>query len=134
LLALFAKPWWYRANCWPRCREKPLFRSAPWQLLLAAQCFQHIPNRLDHSAGLEQVNLMSGVSYHRVMVDADGNLFKPGPFIRAYLTLPLIEERWYLFVDAQAIATRSFLTKTLYMDSEQRLDEEGATSASTGRG
>jgi hypothetical protein len=51
------------------------------------------------------------------MVDADGNLFKPGLFLRSYLTLPLIEDRWYLFVDAQAIATRSFLMETLYVDS-----------------
>ncbi len=50
------------------------------------------------------------------MVDADGNVYKPGPFVRAYLTWPLMHERWYLFVDSQMIATRSFLIKTIYAD------------------
>ena len=50
------------------------------------------------------------------MVDGDGNLFKPGPFARAYLTFDLIGERWYLFVDAQAIATRSCQPKLLSAD------------------
>jgi len=51
------------------------------------------------------------------MVDGDGNLFKPVPFARAYFTWDLCAERWYLFVDAQAIATRSFVPKILCADA-----------------
>lgn len=61
--------------------------------------------------------LSAGFYPTKDMVDADGNVFKPGPFARAYLTLDLIDERWYLFVDAQAIAKQSLVVKILYADA-----------------
>src|SRR5262245_54161499 len=51
------------------------------------------------------------------MTDPDGNLFKPGPFARAYLTWEPLGDRWYLYADAQLIATRSFVLKQLNVDA-----------------
>jgi hypothetical protein len=42
------------------------------------------------------------------LTDASGNRFKPGPFARAYLTLDLGSPRYYLYADAQFIASRRF--------------------------
>jgi hypothetical protein len=51
------------------------------------------------------------------MVDCDGNIFKPGPFARAYLTYDLIEGGlWYLYLDAQIIGTRDFRAKLFEID------------------
>src|SRR5262249_12979734 len=41
------------------------------------------------------------------MVDARGIQFRPGPFARFYLTYGPRGTRWYLFADAQFIATPS---------------------------
>jgi hypothetical protein len=50
------------------------------------------------------------------MTDASGNIFKPGPFVRAYLTLDLGSPRYYLFADAQFIASRRFEAECLRCD------------------
>jgi hypothetical protein len=50
------------------------------------------------------------------MVDADGNLFKPGPFARAYLVYELLGDRWYVYLDAQATGSQSFTPKLLSLD------------------
>lgn len=42
------------------------------------------------------------------MVNADGDRFRPGLFVRAYLTLDLFGPRCYLFGDAQLIVDRTF--------------------------
>ncbi len=51
------------------------------------------------------------------MVDTAGKLFHPGWFARAYLTLDLWEDRWYLFGDVQFIAEQSFQTRLLNLDA-----------------
>lgn len=60
--------------------------------------------------------LSAGFFPTKDMVDADGNRFKPGPFIRAYLTLDVWGPRCYLFADTQLIATRSFVPELLRAD------------------
>jgi hypothetical protein len=47
------------------------------------------------------------------MIDAVGELFKPGPFGHAYLTCDLYGERCYLFADLEFIAKRTFTPKLL---------------------
>jgi hypothetical protein len=49
------------------------------------------------------------------MVDADGNLFKPGLFARAYLVQDL-RECCYLYLDSQLIGEKSFTPKLLNLD------------------
>jgi len=51
------------------------------------------------------------------MVDGNGLQFKPGPFVRCYLTLELRGPMCYLFTDTQFIATRSFTSKILMTDT-----------------
>jgi hypothetical protein len=51
------------------------------------------------------------------MVDASGQKFKPGPFVRAYLTWPFWAGRSYLYADAQGTATRSCTPKLLQADA-----------------
>ncbi len=51
------------------------------------------------------------------MVDGEGLDFKPGPFVRAYLTFDLWGERCYLYTDDQLIATKSWTLKLLSTDS-----------------
>ena len=51
------------------------------------------------------------------LVDGTGNEFKPGPFVRAYLTLDLWGERCYLFTDDQFIAARSGTPRLFLTDS-----------------
>jgi hypothetical protein len=50
------------------------------------------------------------------LVDADGNPFKPGPFVRAYLTLDLFGSRSYVFADTLVVATRSCTPEMLKAD------------------
>ena len=51
------------------------------------------------------------------MVDGDGNIFKPGPFARAFLTLDLTRDsRWYLYLDTQFTGARSFNAKLIDVD------------------
>jgi hypothetical protein len=50
------------------------------------------------------------------MIGGDGNLFQPGPFARAYLTLDLYGEQVYLFLDTDLIATRSWTPKVVQVD------------------
>lgn len=50
------------------------------------------------------------------MVDANGNTFKPGPFLRAYLAVDLFGPRCYLFADAQMIASRALEVEVLKGD------------------
>jgi len=50
------------------------------------------------------------------LIDADGNAYKPGPFIRAYLTADLSEPRCYLYVDGQLIGDRGFRPEALKAD------------------
>jgi hypothetical protein len=50
------------------------------------------------------------------MTDADGNLFKPGPFARASLIWEVLGERCYLYLDGQFIAKQSFTPKLLNID------------------
>jgi hypothetical protein len=61
-----------------------------------------------------------GVGYYptKDLVDADGNVFKPGPFARAYLTLDLFDGGGcYLYLDSQLIGTRSFGAKLVDLDA-----------------
>src|SRR5262249_46459842 len=58
---------WYTCHSVCNLRlSSPLSRSPRWQLLLAAKCFRHIPNGLDHSARLEEVNLVTRAGHHGV--------------------------------------------------------------------
>jgi hypothetical protein len=50
------------------------------------------------------------------MVDGRGLQFKPGAFVRAYLTWDLWEERFYLFGDVTFQAARSFTPRMLLFD------------------
>jgi hypothetical protein len=50
------------------------------------------------------------------VVDTTGLLFKPGPFVRAYLTWDLYKEMCYLFLDAQVIGERDFTLKLFDSD------------------
>jgi hypothetical protein len=51
------------------------------------------------------------------MVDADGNLFKPGFFAHVYYAWDLVDEgRCYLYVDSEFIAKQSFTAKLLCAD------------------
>jgi hypothetical protein len=50
------------------------------------------------------------------MVDVEGNLFKPGPFARAYLTFEPFSSWWYLFADVELIGERTFTPKLLLSD------------------
>jgi hypothetical protein len=51
------------------------------------------------------------------MVDGDGNRFKPGPFLRAYLTCDLWEAKCYLYADGQFIASRACTAELLQLDA-----------------
>jgi len=51
------------------------------------------------------------------MVDANGNQFNPGPFVRAYLTWSPWLEWCYLFGDAQLIGDRSWRPTLLSLDA-----------------
>jgi hypothetical protein len=51
------------------------------------------------------------------MPDGNGDPYKPGPFVRAYLTLDLVGERCYLFGDVQLIATQGWTPKMLCLDA-----------------
>jgi hypothetical protein len=51
------------------------------------------------------------------MVDADGQSFKPGPFLRAYLTWDLWGPKCYLFGDTQFIASQAFAPTLLNLDA-----------------
>jgi hypothetical protein len=53
----------------------------------------------------------------RTMVDGNGIPFKPGPFARAYVTLDLWSEQYYLYGDIQFIASRSFQPTLLTLDA-----------------
>jgi hypothetical protein len=50
------------------------------------------------------------------MVGNDGHEFKPGMFLRAYLTYDLGDWPFYLFGDAQYISERSFHPRLLLFD------------------
>jgi hypothetical protein len=50
------------------------------------------------------------------MPDGNGNPYKPGPFVRAYLTLDLAGERCYLYGDVQLIGTQGWTPKMLCLD------------------
>jgi hypothetical protein len=49
--------------------------------------------------------------------DGNGDSYKPGPFVRAYLTLDLAGERCYLFADGQLIGTQGWTPKMLSIDA-----------------
>ena len=49
------------------------------------------------------------------MTDVEGNGFRPGPFVHAYLTYDLFKNS-YAYLDAQAIGTHSFTPKLLTFD------------------
>jgi hypothetical protein len=51
------------------------------------------------------------------MVDNDGNPFKPGAFVRGYLTFDLLAEKCYLFTDSQFLTTRMFTPKMVTTDT-----------------
>jgi hypothetical protein len=51
------------------------------------------------------------------LVDGRGVHFKPGAFARAYLIWPFLQEKWYLYLDAEIITERSFSAKLLNLDS-----------------
>jgi hypothetical protein len=51
------------------------------------------------------------------MVDVNGNQFKPGLFVRAYLTLDLWCEKYYLCGEVQFITSRSFCPTLLSCDA-----------------
>ena len=61
--------------------------------------------------------LSAGFYPTKDMVDVDGNPFKPGPFVRAYLTYDLFDSTNYLFADVQGIATQSFTPKVVLFDA-----------------
>ncbi len=67
---------------------------------------------------LARVTFLS-VGYYptKSMVDPNGNQFKPGPFLRAYLIRDLWSERYYLFGDVQFIASRSFQPTLINFDA-----------------
>jgi hypothetical protein len=50
------------------------------------------------------------------LVDADGHAYKPGAFVRAYLTADLAGPRYYLYTDAQLIGRRDFEPESLKLD------------------
>lgn len=51
------------------------------------------------------------------MVDNSGNSFKPGAFIRAYLTFDLLSPRYYLFTDSQFLTDRMMTPKMIFTDT-----------------
>jgi hypothetical protein len=51
------------------------------------------------------------------MVDNGGNVFKPGPFARAYVVWDLLGPRCYLYGDVELIATRSCTPELLSLDA-----------------
>jgi hypothetical protein len=51
------------------------------------------------------------------MVNAEGEDFKPGPFVRAYLTYDLLGPRCYLYGDVQLIGTRGFTLELIKADA-----------------
>ena len=51
------------------------------------------------------------------MVDSTGNVFKPGPFARAHLTLDLLGPPCDLYADVQFLATKSFTPELLDLDA-----------------
>jgi hypothetical protein len=53
----------------------------------------------------------------KVMIGNDGQLFHPGPFLRAYLLYDLPGTNAYLFTDAQFIASSTFSPKLGTADS-----------------
>ncbi len=60
--------------------------------------------------------LSAGIYPTKDLVDAEGNDFKPGPFVRAYLTLDLCGPACYLYSDTQLIARRSCTPQLLKGD------------------
>jgi hypothetical protein len=61
--------------------------------------------------------LSAGYYPAKDLVDSQGHLFRPGPFVRAYLTWDLLGDTLYLYGDVQATATRSFTPKLLTLDA-----------------
>lgn len=61
--------------------------------------------------------LSAGYYPTKDMVDVDGFQFKPGPFVRAYLTHDLFDPTNYVFADVQGIATQSFTPKVILFDA-----------------
>jgi hypothetical protein len=61
--------------------------------------------------------LSVGIYPTKRMVDADGQSFKPGPFLRAYLTWDLWGPKCYLFGDTQFIGSQSFTPTLLNLDA-----------------
>lgn len=51
------------------------------------------------------------------MVDGEGRAFKPGAFVRAYLTQDLWEDRCYLYADSTLLAARAVTPKLLTLDA-----------------
>jgi hypothetical protein len=51
------------------------------------------------------------------MVDGNGQPFKPGPFVRAYVTVDLWTDWLYAYLDTQFIGRRSFTPELLYADA-----------------
>ena len=64
-----------------------------------------------------RANFISAGYYpSKELVDNIGGRFKPGPFLRAYLTLDLFSPKSYLFTDTQLIGDRSFELSLLQED------------------
>jgi hypothetical protein len=55
------------------------------------------------------------------MVDGNGSYFKPGPFLRAYLTYDLRGETCYLYADLTGLGRRSFTPESLSADAGMAL-------------
>jgi hypothetical protein len=57
-----------------------------------------------------------GWYFTKIMVDNQGQVFNPGPFLRTYLIYDLGDWPAYAFLDAQFIAEQSFRPKMLFYD------------------
>jgi hypothetical protein len=67
---------------------------------------------------ISRANFLSvGYYPNKDMVDADGIPFRPGPFVRAYLTLDLPIPRTYVYADTQLVGTHSFSAELLTLDA-----------------
>jgi len=60
--------------------------------------------------------LAAGYMPTKELLDNMGERFKPGPFIRAYLTGNILSSRHYLYTDTQLIGNRSFELSLLQED------------------
>jgi hypothetical protein len=60
--------------------------------------------------------LSAGFFPSKSMVSVSGDQFKPGPFVRAYLTLDLYQQQYYLFADTQLIGNQNFRPTLLNLD------------------